>query len=382
MLDDVEEATLPLDDEEDEVEEEVEDDVLDEVDTLPLDELEVDTFPLDEDDTLPDEVDDVLPDEKPPVDVEEPPVLVELDEPPEPPLLVEVDPPLEVEEITTLPPVDPPPPKKPPPKKPPPKPPKPPLPPMMTGPLLPLPVAGNEPMGGKGTGAPWLVMVTTAGGQLVRVCVTTRRIREAGRLTVVCTTRRTCVTWALRTVWTRSVTCTAPPPIMAPPQAHAHNFAMAIRTDMLSFSRLRVLSGHRQMIGRNATAIATRAKQSVKFNAVNQEFVTIAVLLPHCARRGMVNVPCRDDLAGRFPFRRTMAPARARPDQCRDQSSAATSVESGKIRPAPVVRLLVGGQRHGYRRNIMRRRHRAPGPGTACQGSGNGVCTEAGRRVR
>jgi hypothetical protein len=30
-----------------------------------------------------------------------------------------------------------------------------------------------------------------------------------------------------------SVTCTAPPPINAPPQVQAHNFAKAIRTDIV-----------------------------------------------------------------------------------------------------------------------------------------------------
>ena len=33
-----------------------------------------------------------------------------------------------------------------------------------------------------------------------------------------------------------SVTCTAPPPMMAPPQAHAQSFAIAIRTDIVSLS--------------------------------------------------------------------------------------------------------------------------------------------------
>lgn len=41
---------------------------------------------------------------------------------------------------------------------------------------------GNSPLdpvkgGGNGTGVPWLVTVTTAGGQTARVVVTTRRTR-------------------------------------------------------------------------------------------------------------------------------------------------------------------------------------------------------------
>lgn len=56
---------------------------------------------------------------------------------------------------------------------------------------------GNSPLdpvkgGGNGTGVPWLVTVTTAGGQTARVVVTTRRTRLwARRGLVVWTTRRT-----------------------------------------------------------------------------------------------------------------------------------------------------------------------------------------------
>jgi hypothetical protein len=43
-------------------------------------------------------------------------------------------------------------------------------------------------------GAPWLVSTTVAGGGTIRVVVTTRRTRDAGRLTVVVrrTTRLVC----------------------------------------------------------------------------------------------------------------------------------------------------------------------------------------------
>lgn len=196
--------------------------------TLPLDEELVDdeTLPLDDELTLPLDEDD------------EPPLEVELEvEPPlveEPPLEVELEP-VEVEETTTLPPLDPPPPpKKPPAKKPPPA--KPPLPPMIAGTLPELPTSAT--IGGGGIAAPWLVSVTTSGVQVVRVCVTTRRMRApcppASRVVVVrCTTRRTmCAELACAF----SATWTAPPPTSAPPHAQAHSFAKAIRTDMLSLS--------------------------------------------------------------------------------------------------------------------------------------------------
>jgi hypothetical protein len=135
-------------------------------------EAEVDTFPLDELVLV----------------LVTPPVLVLVDDPP-----LEVDPPLDVDEMTIPPlPLELPPPKKPPPKKPPP-PPKPP-PPTTAAPPPPPPLIGISPLdpakptGGRGMGAPWLVTVTTAGGQAARVCVTTRRTLLTGRFTA---TRRT-----------------------------------------------------------------------------------------------------------------------------------------------------------------------------------------------
>lgn len=215
-----------------------------EVEDPPVD-VEVEEPPVDVEDP-PVEV------EEPPVDVDEPPVddpPVEVDDPPvedppveEPPVEVEppldeVDPPLDVEEMTIPPdPPPPPPPKKPPPEKPPPNPPKPP-PITVMPPPPPPPIAGTS-AGGSGIGAPWLVMVTTAGGHTARVCVTTRRTRPPGWLTVRRTTRLVFWTYAWR-VFEASATCTAPPPTIAPPHAQAHSLAKAIRTDMISLFRCR-----------------------------------------------------------------------------------------------------------------------------------------------
>lgn len=90
----------------------------------------------------------------------------------------------------------------------------------------------------------WVLMVTTWGEQLLVVRVTTVRARltcrpddtratcrpRTGLLVFVC---RYCLTCAGGV----SATCTAPPPMIAPPQVQAHNFAKAIRTDIVfSFS--------------------------------------------------------------------------------------------------------------------------------------------------
>lgn len=195
---DEDEETLP--------DEEVEDD------TLP-DEDE-DTLPLDEDETLPEDDDEVLPDEKPPVDDD-----VELDPP-------ELD---EVDEIAMPPLPPPPPPKKPPAKKPPPPPQPPPLPPTTgTSPLDPVKA------GGIGTGAP-PATVTIAGGQVV-VVVTTLRTRDLATLATRARTTRFLyvLAYAGRAFGAPSATLTAPPPIMAPPHAQAQSLAMAIRTDIAS----------------------------------------------------------------------------------------------------------------------------------------------------
>ncbi len=197
----------------------------DDVDMLPE---EVDTFP-DEVETLPEEV------ETPPVEVETPPV--EVDTPPVVELVELVMPPVEllVEEITTDPPPEPPlPPKKPPKKPPPPKPGPPasttgapPPPPDMTG-------ISAEGAGGMGMGAAWVVTLIVCGAQDVTV-LTTRRFMG-------CTGLRGAA-FTLLVLWSTagralSATWTAPPPMIAPPAAQAHNLAIAIRTDIRSYSCL------------------------------------------------------------------------------------------------------------------------------------------------
>jgi hypothetical protein len=241
-------------------------------DTSPLDPPDADdTLPLDPpvDEVLETVAPPVLVDD-PPLDVEDPPLLVDdppllVDDPPvdDPP--VDVDPPLDVEEITMLPP-DPPLPPKPPPK-PPPNPPgepkKPPLPPTTIGsgppppPMKPLPT-------GTGTGAAFAT-VTTVGAHVWRVVVTTRRTRDRGAA-AICgrATRLTRTRLVFAVLCGRSAICTAPPPIRAPPHAHAHNFARAILTDISSLSRCR----HPCVAGSPftvfETAIRLTAKQSVK----------------------------------------------------------------------------------------------------------------------
>ncbi len=174
-----------------------------------------------------------------------------LDELVDTPLEVEVDPPELVEAVMmTLPPLELDPPKKPPLKKPPPKPkPAPPLPPTTTRPLLPpelaIPIsATGTGAGTKGIGCGVMVRVTVR----VPTVAPAPRVRpvamQAVRLTVRRTTRRcvvarlTCVVRAFvcLTIAGRgggfSATWTAPPPMIAPPQAQAQSFAKAILTDI------------------------------------------------------------------------------------------------------------------------------------------------------
>lgn len=213
-----------------------------EVDTLP-EEVEVDDEVL----TLPELVEvevEILPEE---VEVDEPPVLV-LVEPPE----VEVEPPdvegeppeVEVEPVlvevmTTCPPELPPPPKNPP-KNPPPKPPPQP-PPITTG--WPPPPAAT---GGSGASMGIAAMAIWGAGSQVVVRVTTRRMRltcrgalamrrvaRTGALTCLGAATLACFTYCGLFVLGLSATCTAPPPISAPPAAKAASLAMAIRTDMV-----------------------------------------------------------------------------------------------------------------------------------------------------
>lgn len=238
--DDVLVDTFPLEDAEVEVETLPLDEV--EVETFPLDEVDVDTLPLDDDDTFPLDELETLP--LLPPDADE--VLLVLDTPPvlvdEPPADVEVEPlVLEVDETTIPldPPPDPPPPKKPPAKKPPPIPP-PPVPPTSTGlgPNPPPAICGMSALakaGGRGTGSAWLATVTTVGAQTVLLRVTTRltiRLGAGRAATRLVMARLVIARLVMTRFWDDSATWTAPPPITAPPQAHAHSFANAILTDI------------------------------------------------------------------------------------------------------------------------------------------------------
>lgn len=238
LLDEVEVETLPLE-------------LVDvDVETLPLDDedVDVDTFPLDEDVllTLPleVEVDEVLLTppvevdvEEPPLDVEveEPPVDEDVEEPPEPPeeVELEVDPPLDVDEMTMLPDDPPPlPPKNPPAKKPPPPNPPPQPPPITAGGEL--PVLASIGAAGTGTGICSAGSETIIGSHAGTTGAGRTRVRAATRSTGRFTGFFT--TFFLLN-WVRglavSATCTAPPPISAPPAAQAASFAMAIRTDII-----------------------------------------------------------------------------------------------------------------------------------------------------
>jgi hypothetical protein len=244
--DDVLVDTLPLDEVEVDVEtlplEEVE------VDTFPLDEVDVDTLPLDDDETLPLDELDTFPLLPPDADdvllvLDTPPVLVD-----DPPAEVEVEPlVLEVDDTTIpLDPPEPPPPKKPPAKKPPPIPP-PPVPPTSTGPGAKPPpcmtgMSGLAKAGGSGTGSAWLATVTTVGAHTVLVRVTMRfttRLGAGRAATRFVMTRLVMARFVISRCCDDSATCTAPPPMTAPPQAHAHNFANAIFTDMQHHSSQR-----------------------------------------------------------------------------------------------------------------------------------------------
>ncbi len=82
-------------------------------------------------------------------------------------------------------------------------------------------------------------MVTTVGWQAVTVLVTVRRVRlilRAGSPDLTTRARTGCFFDIFLTYGAvgASETCTAPPPIKAPPQVQAHNFAKAIRTDIIS----------------------------------------------------------------------------------------------------------------------------------------------------
>lgn len=90
-----------------------------------------------------------------------------------------------------------------------------------------------------GTGGASVVTVTMVGGGVV-VVVATRRVtkrrgtRGGSRWTIRFFFTLVCLTSAGRWGW--STMWTAPPPITAPPAAHAASFAKAIRTDILTSS--------------------------------------------------------------------------------------------------------------------------------------------------
>jgi len=226
--------------------------VEDEVDEDVEEELEVDDeLEVEDDDevlTLPEEVEtlpelvevevEMLPDE---VLVELPPVLVLVD-PPE----LEVDPPeVEVEPVlvevmTTCPPELPPPPKNPP--KNPPPPPQPP-PPITTGAPPPDERTG---CGGSGGSIGIAAMAICGAGSQVVVRVMTRRMRfTCLGAAAMCRRARTgalacatlaCFTYSGLPGLGLSATCTAPPPMSAPPAAYTASFAMAVRTDITGLS--------------------------------------------------------------------------------------------------------------------------------------------------
>ena len=85
---------------------------------------------------------------------------------------------------------------------------------------------------------PWLATVTTVGVQVlavvVRTTLRTRLIFRTGALWAIL--RALCFFFATFCTCAGGVsaTCIAPPPINAPPQVQAHNFAKAMRTDIIS----------------------------------------------------------------------------------------------------------------------------------------------------
>src|SRR3546814_16729128 len=90
--------------------------------------------------------------------------------------------------------------------------------------------------GGKGMGAACVAIVTSPGAQAV--VVTVRRIRSAACSFGACFMLLIFVRCAGRG---DSAICTAPPPMIAPPQAQAHNLAKAISPYI--FDTLFVLPG-------------------------------------------------------------------------------------------------------------------------------------------
>ncbi len=262
----------------------------------PFDEDDVldDTSPL-----LPPDADDVLPVlDTPPVLVDDPPDDVDVD----PPLLLDVD-----DTMMPLdpPPEPPPPPKKPPAKNPPPIPP-PPVPPTTTGPPPKPPPADIAPgsySGGNGIGADWLATVTTAGGQVAVVRVTTRRTvrwRETRCTARFVTARLVIARLVICRCGDDSATCTAPPPMIAPPHAQAQSFASAIFTDMPSQSSP---SPKPWPFAAFRKTVSQQDQQTVKFNRNRCDPCPISVRSHRYQRAVRATVPERDGaLAPTRPF--------------------------------------------------------------------------------
>lgn len=158
--------------------------------------------------------------------------------------------------------------------------------------------------------------MTTAGAQALVVVVVTRRTRRLPLLPELLTTRpdppplpeRTVVTRRLMTrlVLTAppeeadrdacppaglSITLTAPPPMIAPPQVQAQSCARAIRTDM-DCSSVEGWPPSRPSPGNCLPPQSQQsAKESIKFNSINHEFGRMRKYSDGGPRHLMVNVP-------------------------------------------------------------------------------------------
>ncbi|WP_293980254.1 hypothetical protein [Sphingobium sp.] len=99
-----------------------------------------------------------------------------------------------------------------------------------------------------------------------------------------------------------SATCTAPPPMIAPPQVQAHNFAKAIRTDIGSTLVLLPLSNRHvksEAITDRDLPMRKNAKESVNCNAVNSESTVEVERFRRFCSSDMVNVPLWHGAVGR-----------------------------------------------------------------------------------
>src|SRR3546814_15276387 len=83
-----------------------------------------------------------------------------------------------------------------------------------------------------------------------------------------------------------SAICTAPPPMIAPPQAQAHNLAKAIRTDI--FDTLFVLRG--DQVPHVTHPISSSAEEPINRNGINRDSAEQLNELAVQLLRKMVNV--------------------------------------------------------------------------------------------